>query len=94
MSAVTWRREKDGALWVMGSKVNTSVMAWRIRTMGSSSFVLVCWWFQLGICTLKEDRVGNILKVDFHILHSALFHDHVLIPQLSHGCPCFTCPFT
>ena len=33
--------------------------------MGSASFVLdVCWWFQLGICTLKEDRVGNILKVD------------------------------
>ena len=33
--------------------------------MGSASFVLnVCRWFQLGICTLKEDRVGNILKVD------------------------------
>ena len=54
--------KKDEALWVMGSKVNTSVMAWRIRTMGSASFVFDVCWFQLGICTLKEDRVGNILK--------------------------------
>ena len=75
MLAVTWRREKDEALWVMGSKVNTSIMAWRIRTMGSASFVLnVCWWFQLGLCTLKEDRVGYILKVDIivKLLHVKL----------------------
>ena len=55
--------KKDEALWVMGSKVNVSL---RLGGLGQWVLLLLfltyCWWFQLGICTLKEDRVGNILK--------------------------------
>ena len=26
--------------------------------------------------------------IDFHMLHSELFHDHEIVPQLLHGFPC------
>ena len=32
--------------------------------------------------------------IDFHMLHSELFHNHVLVPQLSHSFWCVTRPFT
>ena len=44
------------------------------------------------ICILYHSNQN--CPIDFHMLHSELFHDHEIVPQLFHGFLCVSCPFT
>ena len=57
----------------------------------ATGMVISAWYCRVYIIVYNSYQD---CPIDFHMLHSELFHDHELVPQLFHGFLCIMRPFT